>query len=244
MISWLVVNRPSILVGAGIVGVGTLGVVSFRSGLRCAPILAKYRNDLSLTRAEQNIGFIKESLPQIIPPVLIGAADCGLILGAHNELVRKASVATALAATYETANADLRRQIHNELGETAATRIEDKVVKEQIKREGPPKSVQNTGHGDTLVRNMIGGRDFYACSAWLLKSIQIASEMCRSDGVISVNTVYNIIGIDGIDLGDIAGWYDYDLEDGLLPIKITSILDDGLEPILAISTYKVRSLEY
>ena len=145
--SWFAANRPSVLVGIGIVGIGTLGVVSFRSGLRCAPIIEKYRNQ-NMTSKERAGAVLKEAWPELLPPILIGIADCGLFLGAHNELVKRASIATALAATYETANSDLRKQIRKELGDTAAQRIEDKVVEEEVSRKPPSKSVQVTGHGD------------------------------------------------------------------------------------------------
>lgn len=241
---WFVANRPSLLIGGGLVGIVALAVSSFYSGTKCAKILEDYQNDNNLTTREKATGFVKDSWPHLVTPALLTIADCGIILGAHNELVKRASVATALAAVASTTTTDLKKQMKEDLGETASERIEKKALAEEIAREGPPQNVQVTGHGDTVVRNMIGGRDFYACYAHLLKSIQIASEMCRNDGVITVNTFFNILGIDGIDVGDVVGWYDYDLEDGQIPVKITSLVDDRYEAILAISTYRIHSLEY
>jgi len=241
---WLMANKPSLLVGGSLVGIVALGAVSFYSGLKCSKILDEYKNDENLTSKEKAAGFVKDSWPYLIPPTLLAIADCGMVLGAHNELVKRAGIATALMAAASTKTADLKKQMREDLGETASERIEKKALAEEIAREGPPQNVQVTGHGDTVVRNQIGGRDFYACYAHLLKSIQIASEMCRNDGVITVNTFFNILGIDGIDVGDVVGWYDEDLEDGQLPVKITSLVDDRYEAILAISTYRIHSLEY
>ena len=241
---WFITNRPSLLIGGSIVGIVGLGVLSFYSGSKCSRIMEKYKNDEGLTQNEKARGFLKEAWPYLIPTVLLTAADCGMIIGAHNELIKKAGIATALAAAASTATADLKKQMQEDLGETASEKIEQKVIEKQIEREGPPQNIQVTGRGDAVVRNMIGGRDFYSCYAHLLKSIQTASEMCRNDRVITVNTFFNILGIDEIDIGDAVGWYDEDLEDGQLPIKITSIVDDKYDAILAISTYRIHVLEY
>lgn len=241
---WLLANKPSLLIGGSLVGIVSLTGVSFYSGLKCSKILDTYKKDENLTSKEKAAGFVKDTWPYLLPPILLTIADCSMVLGAHNELVKQAGVAMALASTASTQVADLKKQMKEDLGETAAEKIEKKALEEQIEREGPPQNVQVTGHGDTIVRNMIGGRDFYACYAHLLKSIQIASEMCRNDRIITVNTFFNILGIDGIDIGDVVGWYDEDLEDGQLPIKITSIVDDKYDAILAISTYRIHSLEY
>lgn len=241
---WLLANRPSLLIGGSLVGIVALGATSFYSGLKCSKILDTYKDDKNLTSKEKAAGFVKDTWPYLLPPILLTIADCGMIIGAHNQLVKQAGIATALAATAATQTADLKKQMKEDLGETASEKIEKRALEEQIEREGPPQNVQVTGHGDTVVRNMIGGRDFYACYSHLLKSIQTASEMCRNDRIITVNTFFNILGIDGIDIGDVVGWYDEDLEDGQLPIKITSIVDDKYDAILAISTYRIHSLEY
>ena len=242
--SYLIQNKPSIMVGVGIGGVIIDSILWFNAGLKCAPIVESVRADDSLTRKEQTALICRKCAKHVVAPAIVGAMECAAFLKAHNDMVERLGLATAIASMHETANADLRNRIHKELGETAATRIENRTLEDEIKREGPPQNVQVTGHGDVLVRNMIGGRDFYACYSHLLKSIQIASEMCRNDGCITVNTFFNIIGIDGIDIGDVAGWFDYDLEDGQIPVKITSIVDEKYDAILAISTYKIHSLEY
>lgn len=237
-------NRPSILIGFGIGGLIINNALWFKAGMDCKPIVDEVKADNSLTNREQSAEIVRRCAPRLIAPAVSTAAECGVFLKAHNDMVERIGLTTAIASIKQTADADLRRRIHQELGETAATRIENRALEEEVKKKGPPSNVQITGHGDKLVRNMIGGRDFYACYAHLEKCINIASEMCRCDGCISVNCFFTILGIDGIDVGDMAGWFDTDLEDGRIPVKITSIVDEEYDAILAISTNKIRYLGY
>lgn len=236
-LKWFIANRPSLLVGGSIVGITGLSVLSFYSGAKCSKIMEKYKNDDTLTQNEKARGFLKEAWPYIIPTALLTAADCGMIIGAHNELVKRAGIATALAAAASATTTDLKKQMREDLGETASERIEKKVVEKQIAREGPPTTAQVTGHGETLVRNMIGGRDFYACSAHIQNAMQMASIKCREDGgFVSVNDFFNYLGIDWVDTGMMVGWREEDFYNDQIPVKITSLVGDNYEPILAISS--------
>lgn len=237
-------NRNSFIAGLSVGGIIINSILWFNAGYKCRPIVDEIKADPTIPKSEQKKLICQRCVKHIIGPVLVSAGEAALLIHNHQSMTQQLGLATAIASSRATAEADLREQIHKELGETAATRIEKHALEDEIKRKGPPENVQPTGHGDMLVRNMIGGRDFYACYAHLLKSIQIASEMCRNDRVISVNTFFNILGIDSIDIGDMAGWYDTDLEDGLIPVKITSLVDEKYDAILAISTHKIHSLEY
>ena len=242
---WFIANRPSLLVGGSLVGVLAFGAVSYHAGLKSARIIDKYNSDPDLSQNEKAKGFIKDAWPYLLPAALIGIADCGMIIGAHNELVKKAGIATALAAAASTTTADLKKQMREDLGETASEKIERKVVEKQIAREGPPTSAQVTGHGETLVRNMIGGRDFYACSAHIQYAMQMASIKCREDGgFVSVNDFFNYLGIDWVDMGTLVGWREEDFYNDQIPVKITSIVGDNYEPILAISSDKLIMNRY
>ena len=243
-LNYLKSHQTSIMLGAGVAGLILNSICWFNAGLKCYPIIDEVNRDPTLDDKAKTKLKCKRCLPYVAGPALITVGEGALMVKHHMDMGQQLALATALASSRAAAEADLRRQIHKELGETAATRIENHTLEEEIKRAGPPQNVQQTGHGDTLVRNMIGGSDFFACYAHLEKSINLASEICRNDGMVTVNTFYNIIGIDSVDMGDLVVFFEEDMVDGKIPVKITSIVDEKYDAILAISTDSLHGLQY
>jgi len=242
--NWLSVNRASVMTGAAVVGIGALGVVSFRSGMHCAPIIERYQNDLTLTPQEKRRAIATEVIPYLIPPVLIATATGAAVLGSYSHLMRDVSAANAVAAMCTTTMQDLRQQMKDELGPTAAQRIEDHTIEREVKRVPVSDKIAHTGHGETLVRNMIGGGDFYACYEYLKECFDWAAQYALRNGSVSINTLLNQIGISSIDIGYNIGWTDKDVEqnNGKLPVDITAILDEEYKPIYAISSFATHEL--
>ena len=175
--------------------------------------------DITITYAQTGLKLAK----LYGPSVLLGAASITSILAGHN-ILRKRNVALAAAYTaVDTGFKQYRGRVVERFGEKLdkellynikSQEVEETVVDEKGKEKTVKKTVE--------VADPIGAKSPYTvcfdetCTGWvrdaernkffLLRQQEYANEKLRTDGFLFLNDVYEMIGAQKTEAGQIVGW--------------------------------------
>jgi hypothetical protein len=201
-------HSPEILTGIGVTGVITTVVLSVKATPKALRLIEEEKQKKN-TDELQVLDVIKVAWKPYIPAAITGVSSIACIIGATSV---NASRNAALAAAYklsETALVEYREKVIETIGEKKERVIRDKVDEEHIKKN---PIVQNdviiTGGGKTLFLDSSSGRAF---ESDIEKIRRIENELNKRMlqemfGEVSLNELYDEIGLPRIDIGDRIGW--------------------------------------
>ncbi len=196
---WLIKHEPECLTGTGLVGFTLTSIELIRATSKSVKQIEQYSNNKKLTRKE----IIKMCWKNYIPAALyfIGSSVCVI---ASNRISAKRSVALATTcALTESAFNEYRNQTRNALGNEKEKQIAQETNK-KIEEQTGSKEIILSDDSKHLFKEPITG--VYFQSTWndICKAInQLNSNALNDDGVVSVNSYLEELG-----LSDTLGGYD------------------------------------
>lgn len=222
-------NSPEILVGLGIVGmVGTtvLAVKVTPKALRLMEDKKEVKND-ELTKKE----IIETTWKLYVPSLCVCVASIGCIIGGCT-INKKRNI--ALAAAYKVAESTLvtyRDKVIETIGEKKEKEIRDAIEQDKINKT-PDKHIIVTSRGTCLCKDSISGRYFRSDVDEIKKVInELNLQIINNFGYISLNELYNNLGLESVKDGDYIGW---STDTGLINIDFDACLSDNDEPCIVI----------
>ena len=189
-------HLPAILSGIATAGVIGTGVLSIRAGKKIAMA--------ELEPKEKTWKFY-------IPPVLSGAATIGCLWAAHKISAEQIAVLT-VSCGYLAANRDaLEKKIKEHYGDDDLQMIQQEVKAElDTKNWGKvtiPRGVEETGKGNVLVIEGYSGRVFRSSVPAVRRGIRQFQQMFFDNkGFVSLNDLYQCLGITTTHFGHQYGW--------------------------------------
>ena len=239
-------HSPEILVGAGIVGVVTSGVMACKATTKLDEILEEPKEKIEKIhelmenpdmvpegkeyteedgKKDLTIMYTQSALKVAklyAPAVAVGTISIAAILGGHH-ILRKRNFALAAAyATIDKGFKEYRGRVIERFGEEL-----DKELKYNLKAKEIEETVVNEDGTETTVKktvNVANLSDYsdYAkffddgCNGWtkdpefnlmFLKDQQrYANDLLKSKGHLFLNEVYDMLGIQRTQAGQIVGW--------------------------------------
>lgn len=221
-------HRPEILIGIGIAGMITTTVLAVKGTTKAVRLLDARKEELETDKLS-----IKETVKTTwkcyIPTVTTCAASIGCIIGANSMHLKRNA---ALAAAYkfsETAFNEYRNQVVKTIGEKKEKDIQHSVEKQKIDEHPASKSsVIITGDGKSLCYDIMNDRYFESSYDRLKKVENIVNRELILSDYISLNSVYDELGLKHIPSGDKLGWNTAFLgKEGLEICIDTHMTDDG-----------------
>lgn len=163
--------------------------------------------------------------------ILIGLSATCLILAYSSDQKKKAAIATACALS-ETTLQEFKDKLLEINGEKKSSEVFDSIAQDKMKEKPVESSeVYLTGKGETLCYDVISGRYFKSDIERLRRIENEINKVMLYEGYASLNDLYEMIGLDCIEIGEILGWR---MEDDYIHMKFTSQLaTDGI-PCLVI----------
>lgn len=233
-------NVSSIMTGAGVIGMGISIITAVKSTPLALDKLDEKADELmcepcDLTVADRATATWKVYLPS----VALFVSSAGLIVGGHIVQLRKTAAIASAAAITERAFSEFKAVAMEELGETGATAVREKLADRRLKNhrenmaETPAKAPDIAGIPDSnSVRCLepISGRLFWSTMANITAAINEANAQMLEDGNLSLNDLNDYLGLDHIPPGDEIGWSYY--RDKLLRAHFTARLGQGGYPLL------------
>ena len=203
-------NSPTILTGcavAGLMGTTVMAVSATPEALRlimCEENLrAKEGTSLSLTKVE----IIKLTWKCYIPTVLMGGATIACVIGANAIGLKRNAALASLYSLTEKSLKEYQGKVIETIGEKKEQKIQDEIAKDHLLKN-PPRSdeIISTGNGETLCYDSLSGRYFKSDIEKIRKAENLLNKDLLADNFISLNEIYEELGLPPIGLGDEVGW--------------------------------------
>lgn len=227
-------NSPTILFGAGVVGVVTSTVLACRATLKLDEVLEETEQKMKEVKTLEHVNYSEQDRKQDLvvlrvkaageitklyaPAIIIGTLSIAALAGSHNILSkRNAALATAYAAI-ERSFSDYRARVVDEYGEdkerelrygTAVSTIQETTEsgtkKTKVKHVGP------RGEGSIYEKFFSQTNPNWSpvpeYNLLFLKGQQNwVNDRLRAKGYIFLNDVYDSLGIERTSAGQIVGW--------------------------------------
>jgi hypothetical protein len=245
-------HQREIMLGGAIAGSVVTAVLSWKAGIKADEILKEQKekiagNEEDMTKEgadeaqiadmkrEVTIETAKKLAPVVAPPALALTSTIIAIVCGYN--AASAQIAT-LSALYNMSEKALSEQLEKTkelIGPKKAQQITDEIAADHVKNNPPEKQevIINTGRGTTLCYDKSSGRYFYSSPEDIRKSCNTINKRMMDEYFISLNELYDELGLPDIGLGEDIG---FNIETGLIDIDhlFSATLHKDDTPILVL----------
>lgn len=224
-------NSPAILTGVGIAGFIGTAISVGKATPKAMMLIEEKKLDLD-TEELTKLEVVKTVWPCYIPSVLLCTLSIGCILGANSvNMKRNAVLATAYTLS-ESALKEYKDKVIETIGEKKEKNVRDAISKDRIDNNPVTKNeVIITGKGDYLCYEPLSGRYFNSDIDKIKKAINEINRRLLLDSYISLNELYDELGLESTDLGDKLGWR---IEQSLIEVDFSTQKATDDTPCLAI----------
>lgn len=222
-------NSPYILTGLGCGGVLATAIFTGRACLNADRYLRQEHIDPDDLTAQE---MVKETWMFFVPPVIMGTATVGCIIGANAvNQSRNASLA-ALYSLSETALQEYKNKVAEEIGKNKELRVRNAVMQDHIDaRPAGDQTIIITGNGNMLCYDSLCDRYFRSSAEKIRQQVLDLNYDLMSEMWLDLNDLYFAIGLPYTKLGAQVG---FDLDKGKIEVDYSSHLTPEGEPCLAI----------
>lgn len=262
IISFSETHQREIKLGITITGVVLTGIASARAGIKVNKVIANHKekmenledaykcmdnfseDEYKEEKKEIVLGTVKEMIPAVLPPVVIGGVTIWSAVSGYNAASKKIAAITAAYNISEKALTEYTAKAKEMLGEKKAGEIKDEVNADKVKNNPPvPENIIfNTGNGTTLCYDELSGRYFYSSPESLRKAANIINKRMMDEYYISLNEYYDECRLPGIILGEDCG---FNIDDGLIDVEhlfSATLYND--QPVLVLNLGDYISAKY
>ena len=242
-------HQREIMLGGAIAGTVVTAVLSWKAGIKADKVLEKQRvkmeglkyfeeSDEELYKEEKKkvtVETIKELAPIVAPPALAAAGTIISVVAGYKVASTQIATLSALYSMSEKALADQLEKTKEIVGPKKAQEIADAVTAKKV--EGTPidkNTIINTGKGTTLCLDDMSGRYFYSSAEEIKKACNHINKRMMDEYYISLNELYDELGLPEITLGEDVG---FNIDDGLIDIDhmLGATLHNNETPVLVLN---------
>jgi hypothetical protein len=228
-------HQPEILTGIGIAGMITTTIMAVRATPKALDIMAEVKdihaNDTDKKAYAKDI--ITKVVPIYIPSAIVGGMSIGLVIGASAiNAKRNAALATAYAIS-ESALKTYQEKVIETVGEKKEQTIREAVAKDTIEKNPiGNKEIIIVGADEVRCIDAISGRRFKSS---VQKIQNVENELNRriiSEMYISLNDLYDELGLAHTPIGDDLGWNIDWLDKDMIKLATSTAMDEDGVPCL------------
>ena len=225
-------HSPQILTGIGVAGMVTSTVLAVKATPKALQLIEEAKTGGENYCEKLPIKtVIKVAWKPYIPAVLTGVASMTCIIGASAVNAKRNAALTAAYALSERTLVRYRDKVIETIGEKKEKEIKEKIAQDSVNEKPVSNSqVIITAKGNTLCMDSVSGRYFKSDIDTIRKCVNELNREMLVNNYVSLNELYNSLGLDHISNGDHLGW---NVEDGLIEIDFTTCLAEG-EPCLVL----------
>ena len=198
-------NSPDILTAVGVVGLVGAVVESVKVTTKAARLIeeAECAKGESLTKLE----VVKTVGPSYIPVVVSTGVGVSCIVGARKIDRKRQAALMAAYALSENNLKEYKQKVTEVLGEKSEKKVRDAIAQEQvIKNPVSDNDIFDTGLGDTIFYDPYSSRYFKSNIESVRRALNNLNYRLMSEMWVSVNDLYEEIGLAPTKMGDQLGW--------------------------------------
>lgn len=224
----LVKHSPEILTGIGITGLLTTTVLAVKATPKALKLIEEVKQAESKDRLTA-LETVKTTWKCYIPAAAVGVTSVACIIGASSVNARRnAALATAYKLS-ETAFHEYKNKVVETIGEKKERHIHDEIDKDHMTNNPVSNNaVIITDKGNTLCYDRLFSQYFKSDIEKIKKAVnELNRQMIAGGDYVSVNDLYDELGIPHIPLGDQMGWR---VDRGLIEVEFGSQLASDNTP--------------
>lgn len=234
-------NSPTILTALSVAGFVTTTVMAVKATPKALVILNNAEAEKNRINEPKDfdtpykpittIEALKLTWKCYVPAALMGGVTIACIIGANQINLRRNAALASVYSLTETAFREYQNKVVETIGENKHRKIKDEIAEEKIKKDPVSnKEVIITGKGDMLCYDVISGRYFKNNIENLRKIQNDFNRNLISEMYVSLNELYDAMGLPGIKVGSDLGW----TVDAMIEFEFSSKITENGEPCLVI----------
>lgn len=246
----LIRHSPEILTGIGIAGMITTTVLAVRATPKALQLIEQRKEELNNQQLDKEMtkdgdlrnynevtklslgDTFKATWKCYIPSAVTAAASIACLVGASSVHIKRNAVLATAYKLSETALTEYKEKVIETIGEKKEKVIRDKVHQEHIEKNPVSKNeVIITEKGNTLCYDYLSGRYFKSDMDKINKAVNKVNERLLHEFYVSLNDLYDELGLNTTGLGDELGW---NSDMGLISVEFGSHVADDGTPCLVI----------
>ena len=220
-------NSPTILTVFGCIGFVTTVGLTVKATIDATKIVGECQEEIDKIPQKhyKAVEAVRLTWRCYVPAACVGGASLGCIISANSINIKRNA---ALIATYVATEDQLKSYKNRILG----AQNEQKQISDAIVEEKTGKSFVVDG-SKCMCKDEFSGRLFETSLSKIQNAQTALNKMIVYNLRVTVNDLYDELGVDRIDAGDAFGW---DLEHGdEVDIIIDAVLDEQYGPIMLIT---------
>lgn len=235
-------HSPQILLGVGIVGIGTSIVLAVKATPKAMELIEQKKEEEHVEKLTA-VETVKTAWKCYIPTAVTTACTVMCLIKSNSEHTKRTA---ALATAYEfsrTALEQYKDKVIKVVGEKKAEEVKKEVAKEQVeevaKQNGP--SIVIMDNNDVCCIDSLSGQIFSSNIDKIKKAENEINYTLLNESYTSLNTFYSLIGADSTRLGSELGW---NIDFGKLEINYTTQISENGKPCIVIEYNVLPRYEY
>lgn len=227
-------RSPEILIALGVTGFISTTVLAVKATPKALLLIAakkKAEGKTELTVKET----VQATWKCYVPAVVTGTVSTACIIGANSvNAKRNAALATAYKIS-ETAFREFKEKTIETVGEKKVQTIREKIAQDKVDKNPPEKtgkSIIITGNGTTLCLDGVFNQYFESSKDAIERGVNAVNYRMLSEQYVSLNDLYDEIGVDRIEVGDMVGWNIS--KHGMIEVDFDTALSKDNRPCLVI----------
>lgn len=224
-------HAPEILTGMGVAGMISTTVLAIKATPKACKLIEDAKS-VEKTDKLTVVQTVKACWKEYIPTACSLGASIACVIGAAHINYRRNAAITAAAMLSDTALKEYKAKVAEMLPEKTVSEIKDGVSEDHLaKNPVDENNIFETKHGNTLCYDPYSGRYFKANMEYIRRIINDANYWLNQNGRVSLNDIYELIGLDTTAVGDDLSW---GVERGLIELNAGTHLASNGEPCIVV----------
>lgn len=253
-------HSPEILTGIGIAGMITSTALAVKATPKAMVLLEEKKEELNKKHFDEHLEHdyslknhkeldkldfkttVKTVWKCYIPASVTMAVSVACLIGASSVHVKRNAVLATAYHLSEAAATEYRNKVVETIGAKKEEAIRDAVNKDRIEKNPVVNNeVFVTEKGNTLCYDHLSGRYFKSDIDKIKKSINELNHQINKTFYVSLNDLYDELGLEHTELGDVLGW---NSDMGLLELHFSSHLSSDGTPCLVLDFNNLPKYDY
>lgn len=232
-------HRSEILIGLGIGGMFTSGIMAIAATPMALSLLQKKKEELETDKLSVK-EVVKTTWKCYISSAVVSLASAGCIIGAGTINSKHTAVLATAYTLSETKLKEYQDKVIEIVGEEKEKDIRQAVNQERVEKT-PVQEIIITDGGNDLCYDVFTGRYFKTDAHKIRKAEEELNRRLRSEMYISLNEFYYELGLESVKLGDELGW---SIDDGYIEVEFDSRLTKDAKPCIVLDYNVAPRYEY
>lgn len=225
-------HAPEILVGFGIAGMLTTTVLAVKATPKALKLIEEEKQEQKVEKLSFK-DTVKTTWKCYAPAAGLAVVSTGCLIGSTSMSAKRNAVLATAYKLAENAHKEYREKVIETIGEKKEELVRDKVAKQKLD-DNPVEHNQVivVDRDRTLCFDVLSGRYFEINIDRVQKAENKINRRLLNENYVSVNDLYDELGLEHTQLGDELGWK---VENGYLKIDTSSQLATDGRPALVLN---------